>query len=314
MSSGGWHMISVHLPDSLADQVAAFIIEETGRGVEIAQRATACGMTCLKAWLTPGDMDAGVYSRLEELLERITARDEKAFSLDGRAVSGENWAESWKQYFRPVRVGSRFVIKPQWEEYEAAPEDVVIEIDPGQAFGVGTHASTALMLENIEWLWSRRPWGSGEPAVLDVGTGTGILGIAAARLGVRRVKAIDIDTDAVSTARANARLNGVSDKMTVSSERIDAESGKYDVVMANIDKQTISLLAGDLARVTAPDRGVLVVSGILREQLAETVAMLEPEGMKKIRAITGSGAGDREGEAWASIIFAFSASKHKEME
>ncbi len=309
MNSGRWDMVEVQLPDTLADQVAAFIIEETGRGVETGTPAP--GVACLKAWLTPDDMDAGVYGRLEELLVRITATVEGAFSLERRAVNEENWAESWKHYFKPVRVGSRFVIKPQWEEYDAGPGDVVLEIDPGQAFGVGTHASTALMLENIEWLWSRRPWGSGEPAVLDVGTGTGILGIAAARLGVRRLKAIDIDPDAVRTARANARLNGVSDKMTVSGERIEAESDKYDVVLANIDKNTISVLAGDLARVTAPDQGVLVVSGILQEQQEETAAMLESEGMKKIRAITGSGAGDREGEAWASIIFSFSASTHR---
>ncbi|MDP2268160.1 MAG: 50S ribosomal protein L11 methyltransferase, partial [Deltaproteobacteria bacterium] len=139
-------------------------------------------------------------------------------TLTIKDITDPDWGEEWKKYFHPLRIGKKFVVKPTWEPYQPVGGDIVIEIDPGMAFGTGQHHSTAMCLEAMEDLFETQkishsnalPWG-----VLDVGTGTGILGIAAARLGAENVVCLDIDDKAVAIAVANAILNQVAEKMQI---------------------------------------------------------------------------------------------------
>lgn len=192
-----------------------------------------------------------------------------------KPVARQDWAESWKRFFHAQRVSERIVVKPSWESVEARPEDCIVEIDPGLSFGTGLHGTTRACLRFLDAWQRRRP----QASVLDMGCGTGILAIAAAKLGFPRVTAMDNDPAAVRVARTNAACNGVADKIEciqadvaiasvaiATSAEFKADRA-YDLVMAN-------LLAGMLIqwadRITAavsqtPGSG-LVLSGILEEQ------------------------------------------------
>ncbi len=303
-----WQRVIITLPQELSDIAAEFIISVTSRGVEVED--TACPEQIrITAWLSKQDMANGLLHRVENfVMDTVSDYQDGSTvaTIQSDEVKEENWAEKWKEFFRPVRAGRSFVIKPQWEPFEAGVDDLVIEIDPGQAFGVGTHATTALMLENIEWLWDTRAWGPDfYPSVLDVGTGTGILGIAATMKGVSRVQAIDVDPQAVRTAAENAVLNGVDRVMTVNATPLAQLSERFDVVLANIDRDTLKVLAADLAR-RVSSSGVLMVSGILREQQPEVTQIFREQGLSVTRTSTGSGAGDTGTEEWACLVMAFS--------
>lgn len=177
-------------------------------------------------------------------------------------VRQEDWAEGWKQHFGAVRLGRRLVVKPTWEAFAADPDDVIVELDPGMAFGTGTHGTTRLCLEALAALFDSP---SPPLSVLDVGTGSGILAIAAAALGAQRVLACDIDPEACRVAAENARHNGVSDRMEVTGRPLAQLAGKFDLVLANILAEENIRLAGELVGRLAPG-GALVLSGILREK------------------------------------------------
>lgn len=172
----------------------------------------------------------------------------------------EDWAEVWKRHYHTLRIGQRVVIAPSWEEPSLHPGDVLIKLDPGMAFGTGTHPSTQLALQLMEKYLRPRS------AVLDVGTGSGILAIAAVKLGASRVIATDIDPEAVRTAEENARLNEVRNQITLLVASV-VESGRYELVLANILADVIAdlLLHEGLADRLASD-GVLILSGIIKSR------------------------------------------------
>lgn len=176
-------------------------------------------------------------------------------------VRNEDWAEGWKQHFSAVRIGRQLVIKPSWEAFAAAPDDVVVDLDPGMAFGTGTHGTTRLCLEAVAELCAERV----PRRVLDVGTGSGILAIAAAALGAGTVLACDIDADAVRIAGENAAQNGVLDRIELTTAPLEVLPGDFDLVLANILAEENIRLGAELVKRLAPG-GVLVLSGILIEK------------------------------------------------
>ena len=146
---------------------------------------------------------------LQDYIKRLSSYELSPLGLEVRQVAAEDWAEAWKAHFKPVKVTDHLVIRPPWEEYAAQPGETVITIYPGMAFGTGRHASTLLCLRALEQVWEEQPPRSGSPwQVLDVGTGTGILALAAARYGAE-VLAIDLDPEAVAAALENVRLNNL---------------------------------------------------------------------------------------------------------
>ena len=177
-------------------------------------------------------------------------------------VRNEDWAEGWKQHFPTTRISSRLVVRPSWEEFAAQPDDVVIEIDPGMAFGTGTHGTTRLCLEALASAFE----GATPPRrVLDVGTGSGILAIAAAAYGAEQILACDIDPEACAIAFENAALNQLDDQISFSIAPLEELEGEFDLVLANILAEENIRLADALVAHLAPG-GRLVLSGILIEK------------------------------------------------
>lgn len=189
-----------------------------------------------------------------------------------RAVKEEDWAEAWKQHYHPVRVGERLLIKPAWAAVEARPDEIVIEMDPGMAFGTGTHPTTQLCLMACEWF--ARPG----TCMVDLGTGSGILAIAAAKLGCYRVMARDVDETAVRVAQENVDRNGVGERVIVqqgSLEGLTSTSRHFDFAMANISAKVIVELAGQGLQYIIWPGGRFIFSGIIETQVEEVVAALE---------------------------------------
>ncbi|GIK41346.1 MAG: ribosomal protein L11 methyltransferase [Chloroflexota bacterium] len=183
-------------------------------------------------------------------------------------VGKSDWAESWKAHFHPVRVGRSFVIKPSWRDYAPAAGDLIIEIDPGLAFGSGLHPTTQLCLRILEDMPLHGK------TLFDVGTGSGILALAALKLGVARVRAVDIDDIAVRVTQENFERNGYSQsaetEVAVGSAG-DIGGRQWDIVVANILANTIIELLPDLKTALTPG-GRLILSGIIAEQEASVTA------------------------------------------
>ena len=232
------------------------------------ERAEDTSIVTVKAYL-PVDEDLDDKLRTFELrikdFKSMTDDDmEKGpCTISWNTVRDEDWADNWKAYFHPEKVGGMLVIKPTWEDYEASPDDIVIELDPGSAFGTGTHPTTAMCLRELETLVK------GGMRIFDVGTGSGVLSIAAAKLGATDVTAMDYDKVAVDVAAENIRQNGVEDVVkTDVSDILKSFDGKADLIVANIIADIIIMLFDELDEHLA-EGGRLLASGIISERLAD---------------------------------------------
>jgi ribosomal protein L11 methyltransferase len=205
------------------------------------------------------------------------------FGVGGRAAEispllDAEWASAWQQSFPPREIGERLVVLPPWSE--RAPSRIAVVIEPGRAFGTGHHGSTEGCLALLDSEAGRWRGGSAAPArVLDVGTGTGILAIAAVKLGVPRVRAIDIDPDAIAAVAGNAALNGCADAIEATLEGIEAAAPgrEFDLVLANLLTHTHLALAAAYARIVAPG-GAIVLGGMLDGEDAQVAERLRPAG------------------------------------
>jgi len=267
-----WVEISVILGRQLQEALANFFMERGADGVvtdgEIASPRAAAPRgsrdECRRvtAYLrndgaAQAHIDA-LYRYLAALAEIHGLRETPQVELT--LVREEDWGRQWQKFFSTCRIGSRLVIKPSWERHAPRVDDVVIEMDPGMAFGTGTHPTTRMCLERIEALVA-----GPDPAIrsmLDVGTGSGILSIAAAKLGVARVVAIDMDPTALRCARHNAAANRVDDHMEVHDGRLEDIDERFDLVVANILSEILLKLRQHLLKRLSA-RGILILSGIL---------------------------------------------------
>jgi len=226
----------------------------------------------VKAYL-PADehLDAKLGFFEEKFQELVTYGIDNGSGIrECREVMEEDWASSWKEFFHPIKVGERIVIKPSWEEYTLLQDDLVIELDPGMAFGTGTHHTTAMCCRVLEEVIKPGH------VVFDVGTGSGILSIAAAKLGATAVQAVDFDRVAVRVASENIEINKVQDVVHVAQSDLLAEvTGQADVIIANIIADIVIKLVVDIPG-RLNDGGVFIASGIITERLSDvTAAMLE---------------------------------------
>ncbi|HEY8491138.1 MAG TPA: 50S ribosomal protein L11 methyltransferase [Dehalococcoidia bacterium] len=219
----------------------------------------------------------------------LSARPEVAL----RKVREEEWADAWKEFFQVERVGRRTVIRPTWRPYEPRPGDVVIHLDPGMAFGTGQHPTTRMCLAALEDLVTPGA------RVVDVGTGSGILAIAAVGLGAAAVLALDTDPVAVEAARRNVQANGAAARVTVLHGSLDGGTpvplpeGSADLAVANINAAAVTALAPALRRLLRPG-GVLVASGIIAQREAAVLRRLRHQGFRVLRR-------DAEGD-WRTVI------------
>ena len=233
-------------------------------------------------YLEPGDSPV-------ETLALIAARMEAAgipYTSETEGVEQEDWQNSWRKYYHPMDVGQRLAVVPSWQDYETSRVKLIL--DPGLAFGTGGHETTNLCLEVLD----ERVRG-GE-RVLDIGTGSGILAIAALKLGAAVAEGVDIDPVAVRTAGENAALNGVADKLTVLvGDLSDKASGKYDIITANIVANAIMALAPVVPGLMADD-AVFIASGIIDSRKDEVIAALEAAGLAVLEV--------KEKRGWECIV------------
>jgi ribosomal protein L11 methyltransferase len=263
--TGLWFEITAHVPPADLEAVSALMRDVSPGGITIEEAIDILGPemgfrvrhdepVVVRAYLPSSELGAVLTDDLRQAMAAFPAVE-----LVARPLYEEDWAVTWREFFGVVDYGGRLVIVPSWIEHEVAPGQVAIRLDPGQAFGTGHHETTRLCLAALDDLV--RPG----TAVLDVGTGSGILAIAAARLGARSVLAFDIDPIAVEVARANCRENGIGPEVRVESGTLGADhDGRFDLVVANISTDANVGLAAAFAAVTGPG-GSLVVSGILSD-------------------------------------------------
>ncbi len=202
-------------------------------------------------------------------------------TLSTEGMREEDWAESWKQYYKPIHLG-RVTIVPAWESYDASENEVIVRMDPGMAFGTGTHETTRLVMQLLE------EEVRGGEAVLDVGTGSGILSICASKLGAARCAAYDIDPVAVKVARENVKDNGCDNILCGVSDLLRGVSltdGKFDLCVANIVADIIIRMAPDIGAYLK-ENGRLIVSGIIGCRAAEVREALAAGGFTIVREVT----------------------------
>lgn len=291
-----WAEVACEVPAAMVDLLADFLVELSGNGVSIdnleLDTFSLDGMDeppvkTVRAYFTP---DADLETKLAAVERFIRENapdygDAPPAAPTVNTIREEDWATGWRQHFSPTRIGRRLVIKPTWEPFAPEPDDLVIELDPGMAFGTGTHPTTRLCLEALEKL--------GRPEdVLDVGTGSGILAMAASKLGAHRVVGTDIDPDAVEVARENCAMNGVTAELTITP--LADIPGQFAVVLANILAEDLVRMAADLTAKVAPG-GALILSGILVEREPYVIDGFAATGLALAETT-------REGE-WSCLLY-----------
>lgn len=200
----------------------------------------------------------------------------------GSSLKEEDWETAWKAYYKPIRIGRHFIIKPTWESVDLHEGDLVLELDPGMAFGTGTHPTTMLCLKTLE--------GVVKPGqkVFDLGTGSGILAIAAAKLGAK-VEAVDLDSVAIRVAQENVDLNRANERVRVVRGDLGSVlTGQADVVIANIIADIILILLGDLKRLLHPD-GEFLASGIIENRAEDVEEGMKEAGLEIVERLEDSG-------------------------
>lgn len=274
-TDGQWLKITLFCPLPLLEPAADLMGVLSGAGVEQSPETESGALISGFFQLPPATGKLHPLGKnADEILVRVESEMAELFALYGRIpekaattlLADQDWATSWQQYFKPFAIVPGLVIKPSWEVYHAKPDEHVIELDPGMAFGTGQHASTRMALALI-----KQSMAIIQPRlVLDVGTGTGILAMAAALFGADRVVAIDNDPDAVAVARENIEKNGLEGKIVVSTTPVARIQEIFPLVCANIVHDVLVEMAGTLAGLTAPG-GQLVLAGILSGDQEENI-------------------------------------------
>ena len=279
-----WVELRARVEAEVADDIAA-IFARFGHGGSVVEedlsplQGDSKRLLTVKAYLPSDKLLSSKKKHLSEILGHLSLI--YSVKLEEQILTEQDWAEAWKVHFVPHKVGRRLVIKPSWREYQPTDEEVVIELDPGMAFGTRHHPPTRLCLQSVE-AYLQPGW-----QVLDLGTGSGIQALAAAKLGAKRVLALDNDPIAVKVARANVRANHLSRRISVRlgslpfSTDIPISSGHrvptFDMVVANIIASVIEELAQSLMAVLKPS-GILIAGGIVAEKLDGVVKALEEAG------------------------------------
>ena len=273
-----WLELAVEVPREAEEAAADILRRFAPRGVAI-EAAGEC--VVVRAWLPDG---AGI-ARQRRAVRRALAS--LPSTVRTRWLREEDWAEAWKAFFPVLRVSRRLVICPAWRSYRARASEAVIRLDPGMAFGTGQHPTTLMCLRALEE--TVQPGAD----VLDLGTGSGVLAVAAARLGATSVLALDADPQAVRAARDNARLNGLEAIVRVEEGTLEGalgpsttlRTGPFDVIAANISPSAIVELAGAMAAALKPD-GVVIAGGFSEERVADVAAALRAAGLTVERTLS----------------------------
>jgi ribosomal protein L11 methyltransferase len=229
-------------------------------------------------------MDSGVADTLSFLRERFaTLSIDASISVSG--VNEEDWANSWKAYYKPIKIGDKIVIVPAWEKYSPEEGEIIVRMDPGMAFGTGTHETTRLVIRLLE------KYIKNGMRVADVGCGSGILAICASKLGAKECNAYDIDPVAVKVANENVKDSGLTNvKCAVSDllKQVDKSGGAYDVICANIVADIIIRMMPDVSELM-DENSVILASGIIVERSEDVINGFEAHGFKIVERVDENG-------------------------
>ncbi len=284
-----WICYEVNCAEELTEDLAAWVAE----GLAIPVEITSTGVRFYLERPSSGGEEPGKLIGLLEDFRRVFSLSSPV-PFSSSLLKGDDWANGWKSHFKPLKIGSRLLVCPTWETAVPAGAEKVIFMDPGMAFGTGHHETTRLCLEWLDAYEDRGMSLAPARSLLDVGTGSGILAMAGALLGFDPVVAVDNDPEALHVAMENVQLNGLNGKVQLKlSDNVDV-SGRFHVVMANI--QAVPLI--DMSKTLAgflEEQGQLVLSGILLEQRQQVQQVYEELGLK----FTGF----REAGEWCLLVF-----------
>ena len=272
-----WQELSIAVPHEYVEPVS-YLFSRYGRALTVESERGAAGpeRVILRTYLPAGSRER--FARIEVGIKLVSLL-EPLGDLIVNEVKEEDWQNSWKSHFHLLKIGDRLVIKPSWIEYEAQPGEVVIEIDPGMAFGTGYHPTTYTCLQALE------EWVKPGAAVLDLGVGSGILSIAALGLGAGSVTALDIDSQAVRAARQNFRRVGVTRQVTLAQGSVPhaaAKAGHFDLAVANISARAVGERAQSICPTLRPG-GAFIASGMVRGQETQVVETLDGLGWSVVQ-------------------------------
>jgi len=281
----GWIEISVNINPTAHEALGSFLFDMGCEGIVYESFRD----TTLKAYLPFHEDIEETRNRIELFLHDLKGifPETKDSSLKLERFEQQDWDTGWRRFFKPDRISGGLLILPVWED---APETIghIIRIDPGPAFGTGHHPTTRMCLMAMEEAVFSAPW-----KMLDVGTGSGILAIYGSKLGAREVVAIDNDSEAVRWAKRNIEINEIPVPINLSVTPIEEISNTYDLVTANLILGTIIELFDELTKVLAPN-GLLILSGILREQVSDVQKKINKNGLKTERIM--------QMEEWSCMI------------
>lgn len=243
--------------------------------------------TCVTIYVADNPQGMEELMQVRQILARLKAQDPDGkygrLELEMKDVDEEDWSNAWKKYYHPVQVGEHLVVCPSWEAYDRKPDEVVLTLNPGMAFGTGTHDTTRLCMELLE------KYITPQDTVLDVGCGSGILAITAALLGANKIIGCDIDEVAVKVAGENAALNGVQDRIAFHQGDLTSQvEGSFQIICANIVADVIIRLSEDAGRYLAKD-GIFIISGIIDTREQDVLNALEQNGFQVIERRTSGG-------------------------
>jgi len=285
-----WWAVSLVVPTELGEAISNFLMEQGATGIEEVDEDSK-GIRLKTYFLQNGREKRGLRA-LQRYLSSLRMMDPEipSIQIETTPIPDQDWGEGWKRFFRPVQVTSKFVVKPPWSSIRLKRNQIPIDITPGMAFGTGTHATTKLCIRALEETLKNRAL-----TVLDVGTGSGILSIVAARLGAREVLGLDTDGEAAEMARENVGRNRVSDVVKIRKGSIGKIRTRFDLVIANIDLKNLKRMRWPLLR-HLRSKGFLILSGILEEEGEKIRQYYLETGLLKWTEVT------QEGE-WVCLTF-----------
>ncbi len=243
----------------------------------------------VKAYFSEEDNINEILTYINEKMDELKELgiDTGLAKVESEKMFEEDWANNWKKYYKPTKVGQKIVVKPIWEEYQEQGDEKVIELDPGMAFGTGTHETTRMCIQSLE------EYVKADSTVFDVGCGSGILAIAAAKLGAKMAVGVDLDPVAVESAKENVGYNNLDNIQILYGNLVEVIDGKADIVVANIIAEVICILTEDVKRVLK-DNGYFITSGIIHDRVEMVTKKLEETGFEVIEI-------NKDGE-WNCIV------------
>ncbi|MCH8284972.1 50S ribosomal protein L11 methyltransferase [candidate division KSB1 bacterium] len=279
-----WYVIHIDIPADSKGRIGRDVI--INRCFELGSQGTESKDNTIVAYFENKSWNQTIFENIQTFCRELVNSGTLSMLplIQLTQVDDENWVDNWKEHFKPVEAGKSLLVIPPWEKLASGEygDRVKIVIDPGMAFGTGGHESTQLALAILE------NYLSSGMSVLDIGTGSGVLAIAAAKLGAELVVAIDIDADSIEAAKKNVRENGVNDKVSIDHRTIEtAPTAEYDLIVANINRKIIIENCSKIAQMLPGERGgIFIASGIKVDEIEAVTDAFEPFDLTPVKRKT----------------------------